>query len=79
MNTEQAVIAEVTEFADWYHHEISSSTTLNSDLDLDELDRFELGIHIEERFGISISDETFENWQTVNDIINSVEEILKNS
>lgn len=42
------------------------------DLQLDSLDVVDLVLHLEDRFDIVISDESFESWETVQDIVNTV-------
>lgn len=55
-------------------------TTLDAtlaDLGADSLDTVELCCQMEEVFGIEISDEAFESWDTVNDVLLEVDRQLK--
>lgn len=53
---------------------ISMNTNLMKDLEADSLDAVEIIMAIEEEFDIEIPDEEAENFQTVADLVNYVED-----
>ena len=53
---------------------ITLDAKLKEDLELDSLDSVELIMSAEEEFGIEIPDEDVMNFNTVNDIVNYIEE-----
>lgn len=53
---------------------ITLDAKLKEDLELDSLDSVELIMSAEEEFGIEIPDEDVMNFETVNDIVNYIEE-----
>lgn len=53
---------------------ISMDTNLMKDLEADSLDAVEIIMGIEEEFDIEIPDEEAENFQTVADLVNYVED-----
>lgn len=55
--------------------EIASDSALVDELGADSLDKIELAMGVEEAFGIDmIPDDTAQSWDTVSDIIETVEE-----
>ena len=54
--------------------DISLDTNLMKDLSADSLDAVEIIMAIEEEYGIEIPDEDAENFQTVGDLVEYVEE-----
>lgn len=52
--------------------EIKLESNLQDDLGLDSLDAVELSMAIEEEAGIEISDDDFQNFKTVEDLLNYV-------
>ncbi len=54
--------------------DISMDTNLMKDLSADSLDAVEIIMAIEEEYGIEIPDEDAENFQTVGDLVEYVEE-----
>ncbi len=54
--------------------DISMETNLMKDLSADSLDAVEIIMAIEEEYGIEIPDEDAENFQTVGDLVEYVEE-----
>ena len=54
--------------------DISMDTNLMKDLSADSLDAVEIIMAIEEEYGIEIPDEYAENFQTVGDLVEYVEE-----
>ena len=54
--------------------DISMDTNLMKDLSADSLDAVEIIMAIEEEYGIEIPDEEAENFQTVGDLVEYVEE-----
>jgi len=59
--------------------EIKWESRLVEDLGADSLDNAELVMNLEEKFGIEIPDEDQAKIQTIEDIVNYIEEKLKNS
>jgi len=59
--------------------EIKWESRLVEDLGADSLDNAELVMNLEEKFGIEIPDEDQTKIQTIEDIVNYIEEKLKNS
>jgi acyl carrier protein len=53
--------------------EMTEEAHLNKDLGLDSLDVVELCMEVEREFDIQISDVEVESWQTIEDIIKTVE------
>ena len=51
--------------------EVKNSSTLD-ELGIDELDRIEIVMHLEEEYSIDISNEAMFNFETVQDIIDHV-------
>lgn len=60
------------EFCDMEDYKEITHTTCFKDLDLDENDRFEVLMELEEEFDLDIKDEEAEKWKTVQDIINYI-------
>ena len=74
MENSEKVREIVAEQAGLYSNEIDPQISLQGGvLDFDELDISELAMAIESEFGIVIADEDFEDWRTVQHIINYVE------
>ena len=48
---------------------VCPGSDLRGDLEMDELDRIELTISLEQRFGIEISDAETEGWVTAGDVV----------
>jgi acyl carrier protein len=53
--------------------EISPELNLHNDLELDSLDVVELTLEVEREFDIRISDKEMEEWKTVKDVLDSIE------
>lgn len=53
-------------------HEINNTHSLSEDLSADSLDNVELAIAMESEFDIRLHDKEFEQWQTVQDVIDTV-------
>jgi acyl carrier protein len=53
--------------------EISLELNLHNDLELDSLDVVELTLEVEREFDIRISDKEMEEWETVKDVLDSIE------
>ena len=53
---------------------ITADTNIMKDLEADSLDAVEIIMAIEDEFGIEISDDDAENFQTVGDIVGYVED-----
>lgn len=54
--------------------DVTLEARLIDDLGADSLDAVELSMAIEDEFDIEIDDEEFENLQTVEDIVNAIED-----
>lgn len=52
---------------------IKLSASLENDLGLDSLDAVELGMALEEEFGITIDEEKLASFKTVEDIVNFID------
>ena len=52
---------------------IKLSASLESDLGLDSLDAVELGMALEEEFGLTIDEEKLASFKTVEDIVNFID------
>ena len=52
---------------------IKLSASLESDLGLDSLDAVELGLALEEEFGITIDEDKLASFKTVEDIVNFID------
>ncbi len=57
--------------------DIELSTKLYQELDLDSLDAVDLVVHLQKLTGKKIKPDEFKMVRTVEDIVNSVEELLK--
>lgn len=57
--------------------EITMSTSLKDDLDVDSLTLFELVMAFEEEFNIEIDDEQSENIDTVGNVVSYLESIIE--
>lgn len=55
---------------------ITKDTYLKEDLEADSLDAAEIIMAIEDEFGIDIDDNEIENFKTIKDICNYVEDII---
>ncbi len=56
---------------------LTPNANLQDDLDMDSLDAVEINMALEDKFGISITDEELGNLKTVGDIVNIVTEKAK--
>ena len=56
---------------------VQDDATLIDDLGMDSLDAVELGMALEEEFGLEIPDEEMEKAKTVEDVVKYIEEKLK--
>lgn len=52
------------------------ASLLRQDIGLDSLDIIELGIALDEAFGISISDQDVQSWEIVLDVVGTVERLV---
>lgn len=59
------------------HCDITPEKTLVDNLGADSLDIIQIAMELEEEFGITISDEQCEAWNTVQDVIECVERLEK--
>ena len=57
--------------------EISEATTIGGDLGMDSLDIVEFAMSLESEFGISLREPNYWGWETVADVLKTVEEKLK--
>ena len=55
---------------------VTDEQNLVADLALDSLDRVDLTVTLEQEFNIDISDAALEEWQTVGDVVKTVEELV---
>jgi len=75
-SVEQSVIEVISKSLHIEEAGISRSASLATDLHADSLDAVELIMTLEERFGIEIPDEDAENLQTVQQLIDYVQDAL---
>lgn len=54
--------------------ELTLETSLKDDLNADSLDAAEVIMALEEKYDIEIAEEDAENFKTINDIVNYIEE-----
>lgn len=59
--------------------DIELSTRLYQDLDLDSLDAVDLVVHLQKLTGEKIKPEEFKQVRTVEDVVNAVESLIKES
>lgn len=71
--TAAKVIEIITELMDCLH-EIKPTDKLSEDLGMDSMDRSTLVFELETEFETEIDGETAEGWQTVQDVITTVEQ-----
>lgn len=57
---------------------ITQFSRLDDDLRLDSLDLVEIALDIECEVGIEIPDDVIEEWRTVEDVLNSTAELVRN-
>ena len=55
---------------------VTDEQNLVADLALDSLDRVDLTVTLEQEFNIDISDAALEEWQTVGDVVKTVEALV---
>lgn len=59
---------------DLNENEISMTTSLKEDLDIDSLDLIDLVMSLEDEFSVELPDEALAEMQTVGDIVKYIEE-----
>lgn len=64
---------EITDLAGYVHAEITDGKDLELDLCLDYLDKTEVILNLEERFGINVTESEENRMRTVGDVIRGVE------
>jgi acyl carrier protein len=69
INTKEALLHFIATNLGYSTKDIKETDSLEDDLTMDELDRVELTMSLEEEFGIEIPDEDSEKFSTVKDII----------
>jgi acyl carrier protein len=55
-------------------NDITMSTSLNDDLDIDSLDLVDLVMTVEDEFSIELPDEALEGMKTIGDLVKYIEE-----
>ena len=55
---------------------VTDDQNLVADLALDSLDRVDLTVTLEQEFDIKIDDAALEEWQTVGDVVKTVEKLV---
>lgn len=78
-NTEEKVIAIVSEQLGVPVEEINRGSSFVDDLKADSLDVVELVMEFEDTFGITIPDDDYEKIRTVGDAIDYIEEKKRNA
>lgn len=78
MDSLQEILIEVIRKQVWHlrHPVITPATHLGDELQLDSLDRVQLGIRIEQDLAIEIPDTELGQWRTVADVVACVERQL---
>lgn len=56
---------------------VTDDQHIGNDLAIDSLDRVDLALTLEQEFDIKIGDDRIEGWQTVADVVKTVEELAK--
>ena len=77
MDTQEKVISIISDELSVKIEDVKLDSELIQDLEIDELDSIELGMALEEEFGIEIPDEDIEEFKTVKDIVEYVKEKKK--
>jgi acyl carrier protein len=78
-NTEEKVIAIVSEQLGVPAEEITRASSFVDDLKADSLDVVELVMEFEDTFGITIPDDDYEKIRTVGDAVDYIEEKSRNA
>jgi acyl carrier protein len=78
MDAKARIVEIIKEELDVEESEIKPEASFADDLGADSLDTVELLMAIEEEFGIEIPDEDAEKAKTVGDVINYINDRLKN-
>ena len=73
---EQQVSAIIAEEFRCNAADVKPDALLGEDLGADSLDRYDLALHLELRFGITISEHQFDASYTVKDVCDMVEQML---
>jgi acyl carrier protein len=73
--TEQRVVELIQDYTD-SDVPVARDCRLGDDLGLDSLDMVELVVDLEDAFDTAISDEEFDRWSTVGDVIDFIERIV---
>lgn len=79
IDAEATVIEIVERYADIPDGGIKLESVLDDDCDLDEIDRIEITMDIEENLDIEIDDVDKDKWKTVGDIVKCVQEIAQHA
>lgn len=56
--------------------EFKSSDSLEEDLGMDSLDSVELGMLLEDAFGVELPEDATEDWTSVGDVVSAVEKAV---
>lgn len=75
MNEIENQIVEIISDQSPNGEEIKPSDRLEEDLQIDSLDRVEVAMGLEDKFGIDVPDPKLEGWKTVQDVIDTVKEL----
>ncbi len=73
---EQRVFRTVEEEAGLSRDHFKREARIFEDLGMDSFDRVEMLMSLEEEFGIEITDEVAVRWNTLGDVISSIEEMV---
>ncbi|MFZ3116663.1 MAG: acyl carrier protein [Syntrophales bacterium] len=72
MNIEEEIVAVIVEQLDVTREQCIPAASFINDLGADSLDLMELIMKMEERFGVSISDEELQNIRTIKNVIDFI-------
>ncbi len=72
MNIEEEIVAVIVEQLDVTREQCIPAASFINDLGADSLDLMELIMKMEERFGVSISDEELQNIRTIQNVIDFI-------
>ena len=72
MSIEEDVIQLIEDNSPFFTEEKIVPSTTFYELEMDSLDRQEIAITLEDRFGVTIEDDDLFQWQRVSDVINFI-------
>lgn len=76
MNLEEEIVTVIVEQLDVAREQCIPAASFINDLGADSLDLMELIMKMEERFGVSISDEDLQNIRTIKNVIDFIKKTV---